>query len=405
MPGESPLSMMRPAARQARKPGTGPARRPWRPLLALVAIVTVLALGWVWLWYYAAAVADRTLAGWVDREAAAGRIYSCRAQSIGGFPFRIAARCVDAAAEIKSNLPPYAIKAKSVVFAAELYHPTGLIGDVTGPLTLAEVGQPPSLVADWARARLSVSGRPPNPERVSVSLQAPHLGRVGVAAAGGNGEMLFAAKEADFEGRIAAGAANDHPVIEATLKLAGATAPTLHPLFAAPIDVELDAVLRGFKDLSPAKSWADRFREMQAAGGGLEIKSLRFTQGSAIVVGTGTLSVNAHGKLDGVIRVAIVDLEHIVPLLGIDRLIGQGIDRLSGADPSLAQGLGALDRLMPGLGAAVRETANASLIENIKKMGQPSTVDNQPAVLLPLRFADGSIYLGMLRVGEAPPLF
>ena len=60
---------------------------------------------------------------------------------------------------------------------------------------------------------------------------------------------------------------------------------------------------------------------------------------------------------------------------------------------------------MPGLGAAVRETASASLIENIKKMGQTSTVDNKPAVMLPLRFADGSIYLGMLWLGEAPPLF
>ncbi len=60
---------------------------------------------------------------------------------------------------------------------------------------------------------------------------------------------------------------------------------------------------------------------------------------------------------------------------------------------------------MPGLGAAVRETANASLVENLKKMGQPSMIDNQPAIVLPLRFADGSIYLGMLRIGEAPPLF
>jgi len=394
--------MMQPADRQARKPGAGAARRPWRPLLALAAIVVVLAVGWVWLWYYAASVADRTLAGWMDREAAEGRVYSCGSRSIGGFPFGIAARCTDAAAEIKSNLPPYAVKAKGAVFAAELFHRTVLTGDIAGPLTLAELGQPPSFAADWARARLSVTGQPPNPERVSVSLEAPHLGRVG--AAGGSGETLFAAKQADFEGRMAAGAPNDHPVIEATLKLTGATAPTLHTLTAAPIDVDFDAVLRGFKDLAP-KSWADRFREMQAAGGGAEIKSLRFTRGDAIVVGSGSLSVNAHGKLDGVIRVAIVDLEHIVPLLGIDRLIGQGLDRLAGADLSARQGLGALDRLMPGLGAAVRQTANANLIENIKKMGQPAIVDNKPAVMLPLRFADGSIYLGMLRVGEAPPLF
>jgi hypothetical protein len=402
MPGESPLSMMRPAAQRARAPGAGAPRRRWRPILALVAIVIGLALAWVWLWYYAASVADRTLAGWVDREAAAGRVYSCGSQSIGGFPFRIAARCADAAAEIKSNQPPYAIKANSVVFAAEVYHPTSLIGAIVGPLTLAELGEPPSFVADWARARVSVSGRPPDPEHVSVLLDAPHLDRAGGGA--GNGEIMFKAKQADLRGRIAAGTPRDHPVIEATLHLASAMAPTLHPLFAQPTDVELDAVMRGFKDLSP-KSWADRFREMQATGGGVEIKSLRFAQGNAIVVGAGTLSVNAHGKLDGLVRVAIVGIEQIVPLLGVDRLIGQGLDRLSGADPSSAQGIGALDRLMPGLGAAVRETANASLIENLKKMGQPSTVDNQPAIVLPLRFADGSIYLGMLRLGEAPPLF
>jgi len=183
MLGESPLSMMRPAIRPVREPGAGAARGRWRPIFALAAIVIVLALGWVWLWYYAAAVADRTLAGWVDREAAGGRVYSCGSQSIGGFPFRIVAHCADAAAEIKSNQPRYAVKAKGAAFAAELYHPTGLIGDVAGPLTLAELGQPPSFVADWARARLSVSGRPPNPESFSVSLEAPHLGRVGAAGA------------------------------------------------------------------------------------------------------------------------------------------------------------------------------------------------------------------------------
>ena len=132
---------------------------------------------------------------------------------------------------------------------------------------------------------------------------------------------------AELQGRIAAGSPQDHPVIEVTLRLAAATAPTLHPLFAEPIEVELDAVLRGFKDLSP-KSGTDRFREMQAAGGGVEISSLHVKQANAIVVGSGTLSVNAHGKLDGLVRVAIVGIEHIVPLLGVDRLLGQGLDRL-----------------------------------------------------------------------------
>ena len=87
-----------------------------------------------------------------------------------------------------------------------------------------------------------------------------------------------------------------------------------------------------------------------------------------------------------------------MPRLGIDRLIGQGLDQLSGSN-------GGLDRLVPGLSEVIRDTANASVIDNLKKMGQPSSIDNQPAIVLPLRFSDGAIYLGMLRIGEAPSLF
>jgi hypothetical protein len=328
----------------------------------------------------------------VEREAAAGRVYSCGSQSIGGFPFSIRARCANAAAEVKNYQPPFAVQAQAVTFAAEVFYPTRLVGDVTGPLTLADFGQPPHLAADWMRARVVVRGVPPDPEAVSIDLEAPHVDRIG-----GRGDAMFKAKRADLQTRIAAGSPRDHPVIEVTLHLSGATAPTFHPLLAEPIEAELDAVIRGFKDLSP-KPWADRFREMQAAGGGIEIKSLRIAQTNAIVVGAGTLSVNAHGKLDGLVRVAIAGVEHIVPLLGIDRMIGQGIDQLSGGD-------GALDRLIPGLSGALRQTASASMIENFKKMGEPTTIENRPATILPLRFSDGAIYLGMLRVGEAPPLF
>jgi len=398
MPGQSPLSMMRPPVQQVQKPGGRHGRRRAWPIITLVVIVIGLALVWVGLWYYAASVADRTLAGWVEREAAAGRSYSCGSQSIGGFPLRIEARCVDAAVEIKNQTPPYAVKAKSVNFAAEVWRPTRLIGDVTGPLALSQAGQP-LIVADWTGARVTVRGVPPDPESVFAELDGSHLDR-----AGGTGESLFKAEHANLEARIAAGSARDNPVIAVTLHLKAATAPTSHPALAAPIDAELEAVVRGFKDLSP-KPWADRFREMQATGGGIEIKSLRIAQTDVIVVGAGTLSVNAHGKLDGLVRVAIVGIERLVPVLGIDRLIAQGIDRLSGSNGSAAQAAGALDRLIPGLGGALRESANSSLIENLKKMGQPSSIGKQPAIVLPLRFVDGAIYLGMLRVGEAPPLF
>lgn len=407
MVAESPLSMMRPQAQRPRVPGPGRAwRRPWR-ILTPIAIIALLAVAWGWVWYYASAVTDRTLASWIEREAAAGRIYSCATESIGGFPLGMSVHCTDPAATISNNAPPFAVKAKSVTFSAQIYRPTQLTGDISGPMTVAAAGESSVFVADWTRARLGLRGVPPDPEGVSVTLDGPRLDRVTTAS--NAGEALFRAKSAELQGRIVGGSARNRPVIEVVLRLSAAAAPTLHPLLTVPLNIDLDATLRGINDFSP-KPWAERFREMQANNGAFEIKTLRFTQGSAIVVGAGTLRVNDRSHLDGLVRVAIVGLDEIVPRLGIDQLIAQGIDRLSAtqgatAQGSIAQGLGALDRLVPGLGDAVRQTANANLVDNLKKMGEQSVIDQQPAIVLPLRFSDGAIYLGMLRVGDMPPLF
>jgi hypothetical protein len=178
----------------------------------------------------------------------------------------------------------------------------------------------------------------------------------------------------------------------------------VHPLLAEPLRGDVDFVLKGFPDFDP-KPWPVLFRQMQAAGGGIELKALRLERSDAIIAGTGTLSLNERGKLDGLISVTVAGVENIVPLLGLDQLIGQGIDRLTGGSGSSTQGLGALDRLVPGLSNVVREGTNASLIETIRKMGEPTEIDQKPAVILPLRVADGVIYLGLIPLGVVPPLF
>jgi len=392
MSGQSPLSMMQPPEERARRMLRARAepRRRW-PIWVPLATVIVLAALWSGLWYVSASVADRALSGWIEREAAAGRVYSCGSETIGGFPFNITARCADVAAEITNSQPHYAVGAKALDFVAEIYRPTRLVGEVTGPLTVAVTGQPPSLTADWSRARLVVSGVPPQPDTLSIALDEAHLDRAS------DSSPLFVARRAELHGRIIEGTPRDHPVLDITLHLAAASAPRAHPLLAQATDGDLDAVVRGMSDLSP-KPFAERLRDMQAAGGSIEIKSLRLTQPNAIVVGSGTLGLNADGKLNGVIRVAIAGIEQIVPQLGIDRMIGQGLDQLSG-------GSGTLERLVPGLSDTIRETANATVIENLKKMGEPTTIDGRRAIVLPLRFVNGAVYLGMVRIGEVPALF
>lgn len=403
MPAQSPLSMMQPDRQRVRgRAGTRAVpRRRGRTFLTLAFLVVVLAAGWCGLWYYAASVANHTLAGWVEREAAAGRAYNCGSEGISGFPFRIQVHCAEASAALKTVQPPFDVAANDVTFTAQVYHPTSLVGEVTSPVTVQAPGETaPGFVATWSLARMSVSGFPPNPDSVSVKIDQLHLDH----GTGANAVTWFAADTAGLNARIVAGAANNNPVIDTVLHFTAAIAPTLHPLAAEPLQGDIDVVIRGFKDLSP-KPLAERFREMQANGGNIEIKALRIERTDAVVVGNGTVTVNEHGRLDGTVNVAIAGIENIVPLLGLDQLIGQGIDRITGSSGQPGQGLAALDRLVPGLSGVVRQGATASVIDNLKKMGQPTEIDKKPATVLPLRFSDGSVYLAMIRVGSIPPLF
>ncbi len=399
MPGQSPMNMMRTAPLPQRRRAAPPRRRRLWPFILPVAII-LLATGWSWLWYYAAGVAGEAEAGWIQREAALGRVYACGALSLGGFPFSIVSRCDQAAATFKSNNPPFDVRATGVTFSAQVFRPTLLNGEITGPVTLADLGQQPIFVANFSDAKLSLLGLPPDPQAITVTLREPRLDRV----AGPGSGMIFQADAVDVEGRIIAGSARSNPVIEATGHFTEATAPTFHPLLAEPLQGDVDFVMRGFTDFSP-KPWPALFREMQAAGGGIEIKTIRIERPDAIIVGTGTLTVNAQGKLNGLVQVAVVGIDNIVPLLGIDQLIGQGIDRLTGGSGSANQGLNALDRLVPGLGGVVRQNAASSMIENIKKMGQPTEIDKKPALALPVRVEDSVIYLGLIPLGVVPPLF
>jgi hypothetical protein len=351
-------------------------------------VIVALPIGWTMLWHYAASIASRALSGWIDREVALGRVYACGSQTIGGFPFGILIRCDEAAAAFNSNRPPFDVSAKDITFSAQVFRPTLLNGEITGPVTLADPGQPPTFIANWSQARLTLLGLPPEPERVTMSAAKARLDRTAGAGAG----MIFQADQVEVDGRIIQGSARQNPVIEASAQFTAARAPSFHPLLAEPLQAEIDAVMRGFKDFLP-KPWPVLFRDMQASGGGIEIKTLRLVRSDAALLGAGTFTINASGRLEGELRVTIAGVENIVPLIGVDQLIGQGIDRLTGGGGSQAQGLGALGRLLPGL------------IETIKRLGEPSKLDGKPAVALPFRVTDGIVYVGIIPVAMVPALF
>ena len=103
---------------------------------------------------------------------------------------------------------------------------------------------------------------------------------------------LARARHIELHGRLAEGSAPDHPVIETVLKIEGGSVQEVHPLLSQPFDADVRTMLSGLKDFSP-KPWPERFREIQAAGGHVEIVQSRIAQGDLVAVAAGTLGLSA----------------------------------------------------------------------------------------------------------------
>jgi hypothetical protein len=373
------LSMVDPAA-----------RRRWRVVMPL-ALVVLLALAWSGFWYFAAAKAETMLTQWREREAKAGRIHSCASQSVGGFPFRIEVRCAEPATELRGGGTAVALHGKNLLAAVQVYDPTLVISEFTGPMTVAAPGQPAAYEADWTLAQSSVRGTPFSPQRVSIVVDGPTVERLG----DGVRTPVLKASRIELYGRLAEGSTAADPLIEVVLRLAAAAAPELHPLTREPLDADISATLRGLADFMP-KPWPARFREIQERNGSIEITKARVQQGEVIAVSAGTLSLTARGTLQGQLQVTMVGVEQVLKKLDLDRMISQG---------QVGQTIDALDRLMPGLGSLARQNARPSILAGLGAFGQTTTLEGKPAVSLPLKFTDGEVMLGPFGIGRVPPLF
>ncbi|WP_229266689.1 DUF2125 domain-containing protein [Leptospira sp. severe_002] len=369
-----------------------PRRRRWP--LVLTILMALLAGLWIGGWYVAAGKVEELANAWKEREAKAGRVYTCASQTVGGFPFSIQVRCADAGADIKSIQTPLAFKAKDIVLMAQVWQPTTLTADFTGPMTIADLGKAPTVTATWKSARTQVHGIPAEPEHATIALEEPSI-----SGSSGN-PQLFKAKSVDIDGKMLSGSAANNPVIQVVVKAVAASSNTVHPVAATPFDADVTAVLRGLKDFAP-KPLPVRFRELQANSGRIEIVNARVQQGDTIGVANGALSLSPSGRLDGQLRLTVANLEKILPALGLDKMLQQPQARGGQFDNAI----GALDRLAPGLGGIARQNAAPMLAMGLAFIGQPTELEGKRAYAIPLRFQDGMVFLGPLQVGQTPPLF
>ncbi len=389
-------------------------RRSRWPLFAMPVAVLCAAVAWSAFWFYAASQVDEKFDGWKTREAKSGRTYECAKRSVAGFPFRMEVSCDNPVVTLTSQTPDQIASGiklqaqlKSILVLAQIYDPTKIIAEFTGPAIVSSRGEPASFTANWKAGRASVAGLPVLPQRVSFAFDNPAVDRID----NGGQSPLFRASHLEFHTRLLDGSIAENPVIEIALELSSGNVQGLHPVLAVPFDADIRAQLHGLKNLSP-KPWPERFREIQAADGRLDFTQSRVQQADTIAVAAGSLGITPGGFLSGELKMTVAGLEKIVPLLGIDKLLEEGVpqstvDRIAPGvrAEDVNKVIGALDRIIPGLGNVARKNANAGVVAGINLLGQPSTLDGRKALALSLRFVEGVVFLGPLRIGQTPPLF
>ena len=391
-----------------------PRRRPlWRLFIAPV-LLLIAAAAWSAFWFYSASRVDVVADAWRAREAQSGRVYDCARRSVSGYPFRLEVRCDGARVSLVSQTAgqaaaqaPITAKLGTILVVAQVYDPKLLIAEFTAPATISDPNSSSSMIVNWRTARSSIVGLPGIPQRVSLVFDDPALDRV----KGSLQTPLLRAKHIELHGRIAEGSPSDHPVIETVLRVAGGSIQEVHPLLAQPFDADVRTMLSGLKDLAP-KPWPARFREIQAAGGHVEIVQSRIAQGDLVAVAAGTLGLTAQGRLDGELQMTVAGIEKVIPALGLEKMLDDGVPQatLDRVAPGVKTQdvhnlLGALDRAIPGLGKVVKQNVNVGVAAGINALGKEAMLEGRKARSFPLRFVDGAVYLGPIKVGQVPALF
>jgi hypothetical protein len=387
-----------------------PRRRPLWRLFIMPILLLVAAIAWSAFWFYAASKVDAAADEWRAREAKSGRVYDCAKRSVAGFPFRFEVSCSGASVALLSQTAgaqaPVTARLSEILVVAQVYDPKLLIAEFTAPATISGPDQL-SLMVNWSKARSSIVGLPAVPQRAAIVFDDPAIDRINASVQ----TPLARAKHVEMHARLADGSAQENPVIETVLQIAGGSLQELHPLLAQPFDADIRTLLTGLKDFSP-KPWPERFREIQAAGGHVEIAQSRIAQGDLVAVAAGTLGLNANGRLDGELQMTVAGIEKVIPALGIDKMLADGVpqqtlDRVAPGvkTQDIKNLMGALNRAVPGLGNVVAQNANAGVAAGIGSLGKEATLEGRKARAFPLRFVDGAVFLGPLKVGQVPALF
>jgi hypothetical protein len=367
------------------------AGQPIRLAMVSCAALLVAAGAWTATWFYVAQRTETAIASWIDREAKAGRDYSCGSRSVGGFPLHVEVECTALQARLAmSDQSTLVVSAKSLSGVADIFNPGTLVADISGPVFVSTSTQSATLIGNWSLAQLTLHGEPARLSQVSLVLDNAEFYRV----AQGTDKPLLAGSRLELNATAA-----DPSLINIVAHATDVSIPDGGPITSRPFVADISAVLHNVENRAP-QILSARLRDWQSNGGHLEVAQARIQQGDSLATGAGQLRLNASGRVEGTLRVSAGGLyEQLAQSYIRDGQSGaHERERLTQSvlgEPRVhTRSLGSPQSEQPVDATAPRGEQQQVL--------PPQRIGN---LQIPIRIVDGAVLLGSSNLGEIPPLF
>ena len=280
------------------------------PYILLALVVAGWSAGWFWIRARAASEID----GWIAREAAAGRTWTCADRTLVGYPFRIELRCSAVTLERADSR----LRLGPSLAVAQIYQPRLVVFESAGPFHVEQGGLTGD--ASWKALQGSFHGAAEGFIRASVVVDAPNV----TVAGADPGPIAVSGRHLEIHARPTPGRSESEGAVDVSLRLAQAAVPQLDALTATqdPADLVLDATLTQATVLRTG-TVARELERWRQAGGVLDLTALSLAKGAQRVQAKGTLALdNAHrpaGQID--LRAA-----------GVDALVGNIVGQRYGSE-------------------------------------------------------------------------
>ena len=403
-----------------------------RMRLVVASVITLVVAGAAWsgTWFYAAHKAEASIASWIDWEAKSGRVYECGSRTIGGFPLRIEVRCIDPKATLVSGQSTFIANAKELRAIASVLQPGTVTAELTGPVSITERDQSSTFLANWTLAQMTFRGSPATPEHVAVVFDDLQFYRATQA----NIEPIITGDRIELDLRLNPTPTAGKPLFDVAAHIAGGSVPAGGPIASQPFAADVKGTFQDVGNTTP-KTLALRLQEWQAGGGHFEVTNARVQQGEAVATAAGTIGLTNGGQLDGALRVSATgpyvqlaqsylangqrradERERIAQSLvgrshaqtrSIDKTLRTERDLQKEAAQEQARLRAERERALRTGTEQKQQAMQTQQNANVSASTSPNGPSPRPGgpFEVPIRFTDGAVYLGTIRLDEIPPLF